>query len=145
MNTVSIDDRVSAVRNWIAENNTDKPVGETGFLWWRQPTYTLQQLQAHNTVNNGWGLDHLTRKIYCLTPLFSEVFPHPGLGGKSTIGSSIKKRLGGHKDMHDDILFHAAGAQRLMSELCIGQLAPGEPLPRVQDVPSMRELGANAL
>lgn len=121
---------VSQVRAWVAAHQTEQPTGCTGFF--RQtPTFTSEQLAKHDAPEDGWVLDFSTRKIYCATPLFKpDILPHPFLQDPN-MRERLASRLGGRQDVHEDLHFHSGSRQqKLLTALCIGELAPHEPLPK---------------
>lgn len=126
----AIGEKTARVRAWLAENQKEQPVGYTG-IFRHRPTFSSKQLQEHDRPGNGWALDYQTRKIYCIAPLFlPNLLPHPFLQDSKAFRQQFEHRLGGHKDVHEDIDHHRfSTAQQLISVLCIGELAPGEPLP----------------
>ena len=127
------------LHSWIAENATDKPSGWEG-IFCKQPTYTTDQIKRHDHADDGWVLDHKTRKIYCITPMLSgDFFSHPHSKSDQMRGQ-LCRRLGGGIDVHVDLENHRGSRQQqLWDAMYIGKLAAGEPLPEPPtEQPNMR-------
>lgn len=127
MTTVKSD--AQQLRTWITQHPTDAPSGWEG-LFRQQPTYTAEQVKRHNTEQDGWVLDHQTRKIYCITPMLSaDIISHPHVES-AQMRQQFQRRLGGGVDVHRDVENHrGARQQQLWAAMCIGKLAAGESFP----------------